>query len=240
VEILRLHGAEIEAHWQQLASLRIEIFRDYPYLYEGSLEYEHDYLKTYWQSPQSRVVLVFDQGEAVGATTSLPLLDEQPEFRQPFAQPEKYFYLGESVLKPAYRGRRLGHLFFDEREDRARQLGFEFTCFCAVQRSPEQEPPGTRSLQDFWQKRGYQHHPQLRCRLSWTDVGQTSPSDKELSFWIRAWPLIDSRACCLQTEPFSLVRSGHDPCSSLSCSRPASLRLATGHFQDLQGVPGDL
>ena len=186
MEILRLHGAEIEAHWRELGELRLEVFRGYPYLYEGTLEYEHDYLKSYWQSPHSRVVLVRDQGKAVGASTGLPLADEQIEFRQPFAHPEDYFYLGESVLLPAYRGRRLGHFFFDEREERARQLGgFRFTCFCAVERGLEEQPADYRPLQPFWTQRGYQHHPELRCRFSWQDVGQCQPSLKELSFWIR-------------------------------------------------------
>ena len=185
MEILRLQGAEIEGHWHELAELRIQVFREYPYLYDGSLDYERNYLQAYWQSPHSRVVLIRDQGQAVGATTSLPLVDEQAEFRQPFQDPENYFYLGESVLKPEYRGRRLGHLFFDEREQRAAELGFRYTCFCAVERPSLEEPPGYRSLHPFWQQRGYLHHPQLRCQLTWQDLGQSLPSCKELSFWIR-------------------------------------------------------
>ena len=184
MEVLRLEGPDIEKHWQELARLRIEVFRDYPYLYEGSLEYERDYLQSYWQSPGSRVVLLRDQGRAVGASTCIPLVDEQAEFREAFADPENYFYLGESVLLPDYRGRGLGHLFFDQREERARQLGgFRFTCFCAVERPPRE---GHRSLEPFWSKRGYRHHPGLRCRFRWQDVGESEPSEKELTFWIRA------------------------------------------------------
>ncbi len=179
-----LHGAEIEAYWRQLGELRLEVFRQYPYLYEGTLDYELDYLKSYWQSPQSRVILVRDAGRAVGASSCLPLAHEQAEIRAPFAHPEPYLYLGESVLLPQYRGLGLGHTFFDLREAHARELGgFAYTCFCAVER--DQPPPDYRSLQPFWLQRGYVHQPQLRCRFSWTDVGQTQASDKEMSFWVR-------------------------------------------------------
>lgn len=184
LEILKLHGREIEAHFQELAELRLRVFRDYPYLYEGTLDYEREYLSTYWNSPRSRVILLRDAGQAVGASTCLPLADEGPDFRKPFPDPGGYFYLGESVLLPEYRGQRWGHLFFDEREDRARELGgFQHTCFCAVERPPQ---PGHRSLEPFWSGRGYVHHPELRCTFSWKDVGETEETEKPMSFWIRA------------------------------------------------------
>ena len=183
MEILQLHGPEIEDHWLSLAELRICVFREYPYLYEGTLDYERDYLKTYWNSPDSRVLLLRDAGRTVGASTCLPLAHEGPEFRAPFAQPGDYFYLGESVLLPEYRGQRWGHLFFDLREARARELGgFRFTCFCAVER-PFRE--GHRSLESFWAGRGYVHHPELRSTFTWRDVGEPEETPKELSFWLR-------------------------------------------------------
>jgi len=183
MEILRLHGGQIETHWQELAALRIRVFRDYPYLYEGTLDYEREYLSTYWRSAGSRVLLLRDAGQAVGASTCLPLADEGPEFRAPFEHPETYFYLGESVLLPEYRGQRWGHFFFDEREARARELSFSYTCFCAVEREPQ---PDHRSLEPFWRARGYTHHPELRCCLRWKDVGADSESEKQLSFWLKS------------------------------------------------------
>lgn len=183
MEVLKLHGPEIEACFRELAELRLRVFRDYPYLYEGTLEYEREYLSTYWRSPGSRVVLLRDGGQAVGASTCLPLADESADFLQPFPDPTGYFYLGESVLLPEYRGQRWGHLFFDEREARARELGgFHATCFCAVERPAR---PGHRSLEPFWKGRGYVHHPELRCMFSWKDVGSSQETEKPMSFWLR-------------------------------------------------------
>jgi len=42
-----LKGKEILPYLSELARLRIEIFKEYPYLYEGDLAYEEQYLHTY-------------------------------------------------------------------------------------------------------------------------------------------------------------------------------------------------
>ena len=84
LELINFHGRALEPHLDALGRLRIAVFREYPYLYEGSLEYERDYLKTYCKTDRSLVVLVFDGGEVVGATTCLPMADEGPEFQEAF------------------------------------------------------------------------------------------------------------------------------------------------------------
>lgn len=192
MQILHLRGHEIEKYWQEIGALRIEVFREYPYLYEGSLEYERDYLKAYWQSENSLIVLLCDGDRAVGATTCMPLMEEHAEFWSPFREaslePHEFFYLGESVLLPEYRGRGFGNFFFDEREAHARRLGgFGYTCFCAVERPPDHplKPTDYRPLHGFWQRRGYQHRPDLRCQFSWQDLNESEASSKPLSFWLR-------------------------------------------------------
>ena len=47
VSIQRFVGRQVQPYIQELARLRIEIFRDFPYLYEGDLDYEAQYLQTY-------------------------------------------------------------------------------------------------------------------------------------------------------------------------------------------------
>ena len=60
-----LSGAALEPWLDGLGRLRISVFREYPYLYDGTLEYERDYLKTYARSQESLVVLVTDEKEQV-------------------------------------------------------------------------------------------------------------------------------------------------------------------------------
>jgi len=55
-----LTGAALEARLDEVARLRIAVFRDWPYLYEGSMDYERSYLSTYRTSPGAILVGAFD------------------------------------------------------------------------------------------------------------------------------------------------------------------------------------
>ncbi|RPE81180.1 GNAT family N-acetyltransferase [Vulcaniibacterium tengchongense] len=184
-------GAAIAPFLDDLARLRIAVFRDWPYLYDGDADYEAQYLRTYLRSPRSIAVLAFDGGRVVGASTGLPLADEDEAFLAPFADgaidPKQVFYCGESVLLPRYRGRGLGHRFFDEREAHARRLGgYAWTAFCAVDRDPDdpRRPGSHRGNEAFWNKRGYRPRPDLRARLPWREVGR-GEVEHSLTFWLR-------------------------------------------------------
>lgn len=184
-------GDELRAALPDLARLRMEVFRDFPYLYEGSAEYEERYLGTYLRAPGALVVLARDGERVVGASTALPLIFETPEVQAPFLTSEfdlgGVLYLGESVLLPAYRGQGLGHRFFDEREAHAERLGLAVTTFCAVQRSPLPPtlPLGFRSLHSFWRSRGYVERPDLQTTMRWADVGEAEETPKVMRFWVR-------------------------------------------------------
>ena len=54
-----------------VARLRIDVFRDWPYLYDGDADYERDYLRAY-QSPGAVVVAAMDGDRIVGAATGAP------------------------------------------------------------------------------------------------------------------------------------------------------------------------
>ena len=127
VKYLSLRGNEISKYKNEIANLRIEIFRDFPYLYEGDLEYEEKYLKVYEKSKSSIVVLAIENNSVIGATTALPLVDENDYVKEPFLKMglnlEKIFYFGESVLKKEYRGLGIGKKFFKFREDHAMSFG---------------------------------------------------------------------------------------------------------------------
>lgn len=189
VDLLR--GGDIARHVDALARLRIRVFREFPYLYDGSAEYEARYLQTYVDSPHSLIVLVRDGAEAVGASTSLPLAEAHQEMREPFLAAglplERYHYFGESLLLRPYRGRGLGVRFFEEREAHARHLGQSWTTFCAVERPPDHpmRPADYVPNDVFWGRRGYVREPGLECRMSWLDLGDNAPSNKTLGFWQR-------------------------------------------------------
>ncbi|MFD1744631.1 GNAT family N-acetyltransferase [Rhizobium helianthi] len=185
-------GSDAAPYFNDVARLRIAVFRDFPYLYDGDPEYEQKYLATYARSEGSVFVLAFDGETVVGAATGTPMVTETDEVKAPFVakmlDPQNFFYFGESVLLPSYRGRGIGLAFFEQREAQARRLGLANCTFCAVER-PENHPrrpldytPLTR----FWEKRGYRHHPDLRTTFSWRDLDEDCESPKPLSFWIKS------------------------------------------------------
>jgi GNAT superfamily N-acetyltransferase len=186
-------GPEIARVFEPLAMLRVAVFRAYPYLYEGTIDYERTYLQTYADAPRALLFAAFDEGRMVGATTCIPLADETQEVQAPFLAAgydlSRIFYFGESILLPEYRGYGLGHRFFDEREAHARSFGtFTHTCFCAVQRPEDHpaRPAAYRPLDEFWLKRGYQPVPGLQSTFSWPDLGETVATEKAMQYWSKA------------------------------------------------------
>jgi GNAT superfamily N-acetyltransferase len=185
-------GVAIESVFDDLAKLRIEVFRAYPYLYEGSITYEKEYLKVYSSSEKAFLYAVYDGLKMVGATTCIPLIDETNEVKEPFIQAnlslENIFYFGESILLPEYRGMGIGHRFFDEREAHAKSFeNIKFTCFCSVVR-PENhplKPADYKPLDDFWKKRGYKKIKNLKSNFEWLDIGEQISTEKEMMYWMR-------------------------------------------------------
>lgn len=192
VEVRSLTGAALDAALDDVARLRIAVFRDWPYLYDGSLDYERRYLESYRASETAVVVGAFDGARLIGAATGTPLEDHAEDFAAPFAGTglplATVFYCAESVLLPEYRGHGLGHAFFDAREAHARALGRSFSAFCAVMRPDDHplRPADYRSLDGFWRKRGYEPMPGVVARFRWTDLGDGEQTEKPLQFWGRA------------------------------------------------------
>lgn len=185
-------GAALEPLLPDLATLRITVFREWPYLYDGDAAYEARYLRRYIDSPRAGVVVALSEGRAVGAATCIPLADETEAIRAPFLarglDPARFFYFGESVLLRPWRGRGIGVAFFAGREAHARAVSdCDFACFCAVRRPADHpaRPADYVPLDAFWRRRGYTPYPDLACRMAWKDIGESDESEKELSFWMK-------------------------------------------------------
>ena len=120
IRIERCSGPALAQYIPELARLRIEVFRDFPYLYDGDYHYEEKYLQTYVNTPESVIVLALDGEKVVGASTALPMKFETEELKRPFIEQgynlDDVFYCSESVLNKDYRGLGLGVRFFEQRE----------------------------------------------------------------------------------------------------------------------------
>jgi len=186
-----LAGAAVERAIPDLARLRIAVFRDFPYLYDGDLNYERKYLRKFADLPESTLVVARDGDAIVGASTALPMANAGNDVIKPFRaaslDPAQYYYFGESVLLPAYRGQGIGVAFFARREERARALDFRHATFCAVDRPADhpRRPKSYTPLDAFWTHRGYVKRPDLVATFAWKEIDEAEESPKTLTFWVK-------------------------------------------------------
>jgi hypothetical protein len=161
IRIERWSGAALQQYIPELARLRIEVFREFPYLYDGDFDYEEKYLQTYIDCSDSVIVLAFDGDKIVGASTAMPMKYETNELKKPFIENgynlDDVFYCSESVLNKQYRGLGIGVRFFADYVP----------------------------LDKFWNKRGYFKHPELSTTYSWKDLDDINETPKPMIFWLK-------------------------------------------------------
>lgn len=191
IRVERLSGPALAPHLKGLGRLRIEVFRAYPYLYDGDADYEAWYLEDFARAEGAVVVAAFDGDQLIGAATASPMRAQKDAFKAPVARvglrPDELFYFGESVLLPEYRGHGIGHKFFDAREAAAREQGYGRTGYYAVIR-PDDHPlkPATYTpLHGFWAKRGYAPLSGAIADFPWKEVGEAAETAHPMQFWSR-------------------------------------------------------
>lgn len=191
VTIRSLTGEQILSAIDELARLRIAVFADWPYLYDGDAAYEAEYLHEFVGAPDGILVAACDGDTIVGAATASPMAAQKAEFRAPFEDrgldTNRLFYFGESVLLPRYRGQGIGHAFFDHREAQAMRCGAQAATFAGVVRPDDhpERPNGYRPLDSFWRKRGYAPVEGFVTQLAWKEHGEAGESPKPMQYWLR-------------------------------------------------------
>jgi GNAT superfamily N-acetyltransferase len=193
VRIALFTGPALAAHLAALARLRLAVFREWPYLYDGTIEDEQRHLAAFAASPAAGMAVAFDGETPVGCSTCLPLIDADDAIRAPFHargwDPSRFFYFAESALLAPYRGCGAGVAFFREREAHARRaLACDYACFCAVQRPDDHplRPAGAKPLDEFWRHRGFSPYPDLVASLRWKQVDSERKVPNLLVFWLKS------------------------------------------------------
>lgn len=192
IAVRTLSGSDLRDALDDLARLRIAVFAAFPYLYDGTAEYEREYLAEFTAAPDAVLIAAFDGARIVGAATASPLTAQDDYIREPFEwlgiDPAPIFYFGESVLLGEFRGQGIGHAFFDQREAAARAWGATHASFCAVVRPADHpaRPADYTPLDAFWSRRGYAPVAGLTGSFSWAEHGEAEESPKPMQYWMRA------------------------------------------------------
>jgi GNAT superfamily N-acetyltransferase len=192
IHVRSFTGSGLKPYLHSIAKLRMDVFREYPYFEEPNLERETQFLRKIATNKESIGVLIFDNTTLVGASLGHPLSIEEDKILRPFNEKKMdvlpYFFFGDSALLKQYRGRGIGHHFFDARESHvAHHKKYKHICFCVPDCSEKDKdrPKDYISLHDFWRKRGYIHHPELQCVIPWKKIGSDKPAEMKMSFWIK-------------------------------------------------------
>jgi hypothetical protein len=184
-------GIEIAQIMDPLAQLRMSVFREYPYLYDGNIVNEQKYLSRYVNIKDSFVLMVFENGQVIGATTATPLIEELEDLRIPYENAgitiAKTFYFGEAMLLPAYRGMGIYKTFMHERTQAAIQYGATMCTFMAVMRPDHHplKPQGYQGLKAIWNHYGFVEHPKIQPQFSWKDIDQQEETKKPCTAWLK-------------------------------------------------------
>ena len=186
-----LTGREVEEILDSLATLRLEIFREYPYLYDGKRESELRYLQGYAQAAEACVLTVTAAGRIVGAATGMPLQHEQKEIVAPFAATayplDSVYYVGELLFYPPYRNRGLGMKLLSMMEDKIRSsCSYRYlTCATVVRPNDHpQRPANYLPIGRFLHRTAFRAVPAAFTSFTWLETDGVS-RNHPMQFWIK-------------------------------------------------------
>lgn len=166
VEILT--GKQIIPVIPEVAKLRIKMFREFPYLYEGGIkykEYEEKYLTSFIETSHALLVTLKDGNTIGGVATALPFIsagehfvEVLQKFREQGLNPKDYFYIGDVIVLPEYQGQRFSVISVEKIENLARQWGYKHACLMTVMRDKNdpRRPKNYKDTDGIWAHLGYE------------------------------------------------------------------------------------
>lgn len=189
-------GKDAAEYIDYVSQLRIDIFKEYPYLYEGELEYEKQYMHGYTTDKKSMIAVAKVNGELAGVSTGIPLIsdseivaDAKNVFAKQNVEVGDYYYYGEVIVLPKFRGHGITTKLYSEQNQLIQEWGFKHVCILTVVREENHslKPKDYKSPDGMWKHLGFfrndltidYHWPTIHPDKSVKDVNNT------LEFWTK-------------------------------------------------------
>ncbi|MHC1698606.1 MAG: GNAT family N-acetyltransferase [Geobacteraceae bacterium] len=186
-----LTGAAITDALDDLATLRLDIFPEYPYLYQGRREDELTYLATYAEAPDACVTLAYDGLTVIGAATGMPLIYEDAQMLDAFAGTtfplNEVYYVGELLFRSDYRNCGLGQELLDRLESHICSLGRYRKLTCATVERPEDHPLRPSNyipISRFLARTGFTRLSGVNTHFMWRET-DGDKRDHLMQFWTK-------------------------------------------------------
>lgn len=190
-------GREIGEHVHEVAKFRIRYFRDFPYLYEGNLEYEKKYLEAYSLDERSILIKVTDNKDRLLAvSTALPLLTPSNildraslMFSEIGLEPTEIFYYGEIILDYTLRGKGIARNIYNLQDQFAKKHGYTKIAIATVVRNEDdpRQPDGYVSSDPVWKNFGFEK-TSIEFDFPWPTVqedGHVAEANNPMLYWVK-------------------------------------------------------
>ena len=173
-----LSGKEASAYLDDLVRLRLTLFCKPPYLYQGTVEEERDYLVPMLSAPNSFVVFCFDHGRVIGATTALPLNESKSYFYKPFVEnglnPKEFLYISEAMVDESFQNQGIGKKMLTLAKE---QTSLKI-CGIMIDRNDQYE----YSIHSMMKKWGHRPHPEISFDVEYRSIDGKKKSH-HMVFW---------------------------------------------------------
>lgn len=189
-------GKEVISLIPIIAQMRIDEFKNYPYLYHGNLEYEKEYLRGFTLNAHSCLIVACEANKIIGLVTALPLKsgaaivkDTEELFTRAGLNSETFFYLGEFIIDKNFRGRGIASQLEKQIITTAKKWQFSNVCLATVERreNDPRKPKNYISTDFIWTKLGYTQ-TNLATQYHWpmiTDENEIQEQNNTLIFWTK-------------------------------------------------------
>lgn len=146
-----------------VARLRLDFFKEFPYLYRGDIESEKKYLEAYLADERSMIVVAKIDNELAGVFTGLPLVsnaeivsDVKDLVVKNGDNPADYYYYGDILILPKYRQLGLTRKMFAAQDKMAQLWKYKYVCALTVVRSASHPlaPASYKSYDKIWNHLG--------------------------------------------------------------------------------------
>ncbi len=188
-----LTGDDMQNKLEFLAQQRIKHYHGYPYLYDGNMQEELEYLNFVASSLHSVLCLIYKGDDIVGFAMGASFTQFASHFKGSIElfqaanrNPHDYYYIADDIILPGHEGHLLTERMFEKLEQYARNLGFAYTCI--VHEQHDVHPLKPKNYCDIdWRKLGYAK-TESAIHFTWNTLqadGSTCKQEHKLPYWIK-------------------------------------------------------
>ena len=187
-------GDDLKELIPEISKARLELFKEFPYLYEGTYEDELKYLNEFVNNPKSIILTVHKENKLIAFVTATAVESgfELTEAIKDLMQKQgldtsKYFYISEMMVYPEFRSFELQNQLKKDIENYARENSYTMTCFLSVFRENNHplRPQDYKEISRLWKFNKYRK-TNISVKFEWNTVQKDSEAklmNNQLDLW---------------------------------------------------------